>query len=384
MIETTRLSTQFAPAERVSEEEIQRQCHYFTNMALLRRLLDAVPNMLLMLNKERQTVFANRTLLDFVGLKDEADVCGLRPGEILDCIHAFENEGGCGTTEFCKTCGAVNAVLTSQQGRQDIQECRISRKGEGEALDLRVWATPFKIDSEQFTFFTAEDISHEKRRRALERIFFHDILNTATGLRGFAELLSDTDPKELDESREMVYRLAEKLIEEVNAQRELSAAENNELSIHPSPISSVGLLKDIVDQYSTHEVADQRNLRIDSHAEDVTFTTDRTLLGRVIGNMVMNALEASQPDENVTVGCKVLKEEVQFWVHNPNFMPRDVQLQIFQRSFSTKGVGRGLGTYSIKLLSERFLNGRVSFTTSTKHGTTFKGSYPLTLNVQNV
>jgi len=146
----------------------------------------------------------------------------------------------------------------------------------------------------------------------------------------------------------------------------------------------VGLLKDIVDQYSTHEVADQRNLRIDSHAEDVTFTTDRTLLGRVIGNMVMNALEASQPDENVTVGCKVLKEEVQFWVHNPNFMPRDVQLQIFQRSFSTKGVGRGLGTYSIKLLSERFLNGRVSFTTSTKHGTTFKGSYPLTLNVQNV
>ena len=383
-METIKVSTQFAPAERAPEEEIQRQCYYFSNMPLLRRLLDAVPDILVMLNKERQTVFANLTLLDFLGLKDEADVAGLRPGEILNCIHAFKNEGGCGTTEFCKTCGAVNAILTSQQGRQDIQECRISRKNGGEALDLRVWATPLRMNSELFTLFAAVDISHEKRRRGLERIFFHDILNTAIGLRGFAELLMDTDPKELDEYIEMIYRLTERLIEEVNAQRELSAAENNELSIHPSPISSLGLLKDIVDLYAIHEVADQRHIRIDSHAEDVTFTTDKTLLGRVIGNMVKNALEASQPDENVTVGCKVLKEEVQFWVHNPNFMPRDVQLQIFQRSFSTKGAGRGLGTYSIKLLSERYLNGKVSFTTSPEQGTKFKGSYPLKLNVQNV
>lgn len=41
-------------------------------------------------------------------------------------------------------------------------------------------------------------------------------------------------------------------------------------------------------------------------------------------------------------------------------MPRTSQLQIFQRSFSTKGKGRGLGTYSIKLLTERYLKGTAS------------------------
>jgi signal transduction histidine kinase len=49
---------------------------------------------------------------------------------------------------------------------------------------------------------------------------------------------------------------------------------------------------------------------------------------------------------------------------------------MFQRSFSTKGAGRGLGSYSVKLLSERYLNGKVSFTSSEDEGTTFIARYP--------
>jgi sensor histidine kinase regulating citrate/malate metabolism len=52
-------------------------------------------------------------------------------------------------------------------------------------------------------------------------------------------------------------------------------------------------------------------------------------------------------------------------------MPVDVQLQIFQRSFSTKGNGRGIGTYSIKLLTEQYLNGKVSFVSNESEGTRF-------------
>ena len=69
---------------------------------------------------------------------------------------------------------------------------------------------------------------------------------------------------------------------------------------------------------------------------------------------------------------------VEFSVHNPNPMPRNVQLQVFQRSFSTKGSGRGLGTYSMKLLSERYLGGRVSFESNEESGTVFRARYPVT------
>ena len=49
-----------------------------------------------------------------------------------------------------------------------------------------------------------------------------------------------------------------------------------------------------------------------------------------------------------------------------------MQQQIFQRSFSTKnGEGRGIGTYSVKLLVERYLEGSVEFVSDDAHGTVF-------------
>jgi sensor histidine kinase regulating citrate/malate metabolism len=61
-------------------------------------------------------------------------------------------------------------------------------------------------------------------------------------------------------------------------------------------------------------------------------------------------------------------------------MPSEVQLQVFQRSFSTKGAGRGLGTYSMKLISERYLQGCVSFVSTAPDGTVFSADYPRILD----
>jgi sensor histidine kinase regulating citrate/malate metabolism len=95
--------------------------------------------------------------------------------------------------------------------------------------------------------------------------------------------------------------------------------------------------------------------------------------------MAKNALEASDTGHTVTFACGPCAQGVYFSVHNPTFMPRSVQLQIFQRSFSTKGNGRGLGTYSMKLLTENYLHGRIEFTTDPNTGTTFTAIYPGTV-----
>ena len=93
--------------------------------------------------------------------------------------------------------------------------------------------------------------------------------------------------------------------------------------------------------------------------------------------MVKNALEACRTSQTVTVGCTTADGTARFWVHNPGHMSREVQLQVFHRSFSTKGRGRGLGAYSIKLLTERYLRGSVTFTSDPKAGTTFTVHCPL-------
>lgn len=58
-------------------------------------------------------------------------------------------------------------------------------------------------------------------------------------------------------------------------------------------------------------------------------------------------------------------------------MPREVQLQVFKRSFSTKGEGCGLGSYSVNLLTQRYIQGWVWFTSDEAEGTTFRMWVPL-------
>jgi signal transduction histidine kinase len=376
---SSEIPTQFAPAERAPGEKIAAQAHYLLNLPLFERLFNAVPDIILVVNQQRQIIFANHTLLKTTGLNDDAAIIGLRPGEALGCVHAFETQGGCGTSEFCQTCGAVEAILSSLKGQETIQECRIALQN-GDALDLQVWATPLNLNGEVFSIFVVKDISHEKRRQALERIFLHDLLNVAGGLRGFASLLTEATPAELETITGALSRLSGRLIEEINTQRELNAAESNELVIHPTRLDSQALLQEVLTLYQHHEAADARRLELDPHAPLVSFTSDLTLLQRVIGNMVKNALEAAASDEVVTLGCTSYPDMIEFWVHNPGYMPRQVQLQIFQRSFATKGIGRGLGTYSMKLLGERYLKGRVSFTSSPDQGTVFRASFPLNLD----
>jgi signal transduction histidine kinase len=371
------LATKFAPAGRVSAEEIARQAELFADGKLLGALPNVVPCMLLAVNEQRQIVYANERFLELLSPEQrQAGVLGRRPGEVLGCRHAFEEDGGCGTSEFCTFCGAVNAVLTSLSGSAKVEESRILRAG-GEALDLRVWTTPVTIDGKKFTIFAALDISHEKRRQALERVFLHDVGNVASGLQWYAELLRRGKSDHGAEIRDAIGRLSRELLEEIDGQRTLLRAESGELVPVPEPIGSLQLLHEAVQLYRQHPVSHGRQLDVHREAADVALVTDRTLLSRVLCNLIKNALEACRSGETVTVGSAARDGAVEFWVHNPGAMPREVQLQIFQRSFSTKGAGRGLGTYGIRLLTERYLHGRVSFTSTPEAGTTFQVRYPL-------
>jgi CheY-like chemotaxis protein/nitrogen-specific signal transduction histidine kinase len=372
------MPTEFAPAERAPQAEIHRQSKLFPDEPVVRQFMEVIPSIVTVLNRERQIVFANHRLLDWLGMKPSqmADVYGRRPGEVLACSHAFENEGGCGTTRFCSTCGAVKAILSSQAHTEDVQECRILQTPDGFALDLKIRTAPFRLGDEWFTIFVVQDISHEKRKAILERLFFHDVLNTTGGLKGATELIRGAGAGELKELHGIIRGLTDALIEEIQAQRQLVAAESNDLVLHPVVVDAAALLDEVADHYTRHDIAAGRHLQVDPNAWQGSILTDRTIFRRVVGNMVKNALEASRAGDGVSLGCERSDGEIAFWVHNPGFVSEEVQLQIFQRSFSTKGEGRGLGTYSIKLFAEQYLKGSVSFTTSRDAGTTFRVALP--------
>ena len=355
-----------------AQSDARRPEVFFAAGALARQLLDALPGVLLVLNGQRRIVYANRALLDLCGLADEAACVGQRIGDLLDCEHASQAPGGCGCAEPCETCGAVLALLSGLAGVGTTRECRLTRLRDErlEALDLRAEATPLRHQEENFVVMALTDISHEKRRQVLENIFFHDVLNLMGSVRGFTELLQSYDLERRPEIYRLLHEASGQVIDEIEGQRLLLAAERGALRLAVEPFDGMELLTGLADLYRAHPVCGERHIEVLSAGERMSLVSDRTLVGRIVGNMLKNALEACAEGETVTLGCRVEASWAEFFVHNPGGIPPRIQRQIFKRSFSTKGDDRGLGTYGMRLLSG-YLRGEVRFASAVEMGTRF-------------
>jgi len=129
--------------------------------------------------------------------------------------------------------------------------------------------------------------------------------------------------------------------------------------------------------YKNHELAEGKFLEIKKLNVDFSFVTDSTLLIRCLGNLIKNALEASGLGESITLTAQHMKNEIEFSVHSQKFIPENIQRQLFQRSFSTKNSkGRGIGLYSVKLIAEQYLKGKVSFVSNELEKTVFNITVP--------
>jgi len=364
-------------AEKASADKLAHQVQVFRDDRFVRQMLDAIPSLLAVLNAHRQIIYANRSLIEMLEFDEEEELLGLRPGDVFDCVHVFDAENGCGTGAFCRSCGALTAIISRDKR---VAECRMTRLRDSliQAHELEVTSTPFAFAGDTFTIFSIIDKSAEHRRQMLERIFFHDIMNVVGSIKGFAELLEHEELDDRQKVYQQIREAAEQVIGEVEAQRDLSDAEHGRLEIKQEYCASLDILQRVVRLYERHKTAAQRQIVIDAAAVNEYLVTDQNLLLRILGNMVVNALEAIAAGGTVTLNCQAKEGEILFSVHNPGVIPAAIKPEIFRRTYSTKGTGRGLGTYSMRLLSG-FLRGDVAFASDDKEGTAFSFRVPQNL-----
>jgi signal transduction histidine kinase len=365
--------TWFAPAQRASEAQLRRGAEVARTSELLRAVLEAMPGFAVVVNQQRQIVAANRRMVEALGVSTVESILGQRPGEALDCVSAASAPSGCGTSPTCAFCAAAAMMEALRDDLPVRRECRILRRaGAGSALDLEVIVTPAHLGELVLMVVTMRDTSSENRRRVLERAFFHDVLNTAATVRAVASLMTKGAASQpAVDYKAMLLDSSQQLVDEIQSQQMLMSAESGELRARPQPVGLRDLLRHVHAQYVAHEVAEGRTLVLGG-CPDIILDTDPLLLRRIVANLVKNGLEAVPTGETVTLGADCDDERVVVWVHNPGEIPAEIRPQIFLRSFSTKGQGRGVGTYSVKLLGERYLQGGVRFRTCPEHGTRFE------------
>jgi len=374
--DTAARETWFAPAGRASDDELRHGIEHCSTHPMIGTIMQSFGGVLAVLNRERQILALNHSLLDLIGVDDPTAALGVRPGEALDCVHQEDHPGGCGTSKVCSTCGAAIAIVACQR-EDEIQEaeCVLTVEREDANLDMyfKVRVSPLHMDGQHLLVLFLEDISAERRRAALERTFFHDLGNTLLGLQGTVDLLSCRDEARFHMMYERLQRLSDRLTREVQLQRSLARAQPEAHRVVPRECTVVGLLQELEAVADDHPAARMRVVQITPADPAWTLRTDPVLVSRVLTNMLLNALEASDAGEAVKVRAERDDGGVTFHVWNRTFIPDAIAPRIFQRYFSTKpGAGRGTGTYAMKLIGERYLLGKVDFTTDRDEGTTFR------------
>jgi len=372
--------TAFAPAPRAGRELVAWQHNAVLSDATAVALLEAMPGPAMVLNRQRQVIGSNSQLHVMFSTAECENLIGRRPGEILGCVRATERATGCGTTPACAQCGAVQAILESLATRgRSVKECRIrtSFRTHTGARDFRVFATWAEIGGEEVVIFALMDITSEVRKRELERTLFRDVREE------FSQVLDQPVGAENSAAanQEEAFRrrfgdLSARVLEQIEAHRQLMAAENGELHVVTEEVNLRELLDTHADACRASWAGRGREVWVETRGA-ATARTDRVQLGRVVDGLLRNALEATPEGGRVKVSATHDGDLVTISVHNAGMIPLEVQHQIFQRSFSTKnGEGRGIGTYSVKLLVERYLDGSAEFTSDAGHGTVFTVTVP--------
>lgn len=363
-------------------QEVLRDHRRIVGNDFLVSMLEAIPDGALLLDAGGQLLAINRRLSSLLQGRPVDELIGLRPGEALGCSFASDGDDGCGSSRWCAHCGALQAIVQAREGeRQVLREVTLFIDRQT-ILEVEVAASPVRIDDQTATLCVFRDLSAEKRRQMLERVFFHDIMNTLGGLKGVAELLRHNDiipPEDVPRYREWLLELTEQLVDEIDQQRKLLAAERGEFRPEMTPFAVAHLLEQVRQTYANHTVAEGRLLRV-TPFPDLVCVSDLTILRRILGNLVKNALEAVAVGEEVVLSVVGTDDSVTFVVQNPGCIPDEIQRQLFSRSVSTKAAnGRGVGTYSAKLFTERYLGGTIAFASSAAAGTSFLVTVPRNL-----
>ncbi|MBI9033629.1 MAG: HAMP domain-containing histidine kinase [Bacteroidales bacterium] len=372
--------TYFAPAERNNIDQILADYQRVKDNARF-QLINLLNIPTLILNENRQIVLYNDVVAEILNVESPDQVLGKRPGEALSCANSQIMKAGCGTSQKCASCGAVMAIWESQKKREKItNECLLSCSSGDEELSLEfeVTVSPISISEKTFYVLTLLDISEQKRKQMIERIFFHDLLNLTGGLTGILDLYMTGGVMDMKEMLSVIEMISKDMVEQIHSQRDLLNAEKKILVPNLHRILTCTLINELTEELSNQPVARGKYLINDTEPDLLEVESDLSLLKRVLTNMIKNALEAEPEGSHIFFSCKKEGEDhVCFYVMNPSYIPEKVQYNIFKRSFSTKGAGRGLGTYSMKLLTEKYLDGEVSFVSTPTEGTTFNCIIPL-------
>ncbi|MBZ9630937.1 GHKL domain-containing protein [Salegentibacter sp. LM13S] len=126
------------------------------------------------------------------------------------------------------------------------------------------------------------------------------------------------------------------------------------------------------------DIFNEEYIQFTSEKDEILAKFDRTQLIRVITNLVKNAIQAMDGQENPRIMVSIHEESSDVFViisDNGAGISEENLEKVFEPKFTTKSSGMGLGLAMVKNIVETY-NGSITFTSKLGKGTTFKLRFP--------
>ena len=381
------MKTHFATPQRSSDRVIRREHKIIKNNRQAQQIVKTMPNLGVILDKNRQIVYANEAITSLLGLGSMDNTLGLRPGELVSCIYSDVMASGCGTSESCQKCGAVNTIVKCIKSRKfEEGECSINSFMDGQLVPFKfkITCSPFESNGDFFVIANLADIMGEedKRNKLIENMMANVKINgDLSALDNLIEKMDEN--KQLDDLLNTMKLGSSTVIEDVIEYKRLIAAENGQLEMQITQLSAFSILDNAVRSVRTLKIAKNKDITLAPPFPSISIMTDAVILEHILRSMLKNAVEAVPDGSAVCAGYEKTKYAITYYVFNEGVISENLQNQIFMRGFTDKEERKGLGTYGMKLLGERYLRGHVGFKSSQESGTRFFITLPISDENEN-
>ena len=177
--------------------------------------------------------------------------------------------------------------------------------------------------------------------------------------------------------KEKVKEYSQTLIQQIDVMNSIASAFSDFAKMpirKKEEIDAVAVVKSALDIFN------EAYISYTSAEKTLSVNLDKTQLIRIITNLVTNAIQATEEEENPKIKVRVSSEKTAIKItvtDNGKGIEEDLTALIFEPKFTTKTSGMGLGLPMIKQIIETY-DGTISFTSEEGKGTVFTVILPKT------
>jgi two-component system, NtrC family, sensor histidine kinase KinB len=249
-------------------------------------------------------------------------------------------------------------VARAFRGEHIADEEMLLRTRTGRTVPVLVSATP--VPGSAAVVATLMDISERKRHEQLQKdyvgLISHDLRTPLNSLYMGFEALRIALPDAPDRVRSVLarcHRAASMMRDLIDDLVVTALVEGGHLHLECEPVAIGGLIADVLE--SSFPEQDRERIDIEEQMPTLDVCVDRRRLGRVLQNLVGNALKYS--DAVVWVGADAAGDGIELWVRDrgpgidPEILPHLFE-KYWSSSDSRRRGGAGLGLYTCRMLVE--------------------------------